>query len=122
MRPLQVLLVEDELLIAMLFAEVLEDMGHTVCAMESSEADAVAAAAKFNPDLIIADAKLRKGSGIAALATILLSGHVPHMFVSGDVSSVRAARPDAIVMQKPFFAADLARAVELAMDAKAAGA
>ncbi len=120
MRPLRVLLVEDEILIAMLFAEVLEDMGHNVCAMESTEADAVAAAAKFNPDLIIADAKLRKGSGVAALATILLSGHVPHMFVSGDVSGVRAVRPDAIVMQKPFFAADLARAVELAMDAKAA--
>lgn len=120
MKSLRVLLVEDEVLIAMLFAEVLEDMGHTVCAMESTEADAVAAAAKFNPDLIIADAKLRKGSGVSALTTILLSGYVPHMFVSGDISGVRAARPDAIVMQKPFFAVDLARAVELAMDAKAA--
>ncbi len=120
MRPLKVLIVEDEVLIAMLFADVLEEMGHTVCAMESTEADAVAAAAKFHPDLIIADARLRKGSGIAALATILRSGHVPHVFVSGDVSGVRAARPDAIVIQKPFFASDLARAVELAMDAKAA--
>ncbi len=120
MRSLRVLIVEDEVLIAMLFAEVLEGMGHTVCAMESTEANAVAAAAKFHPDLIIADAKLRNGSGIAALATILRSGHVPHMFVSGDVSGVRAARPDAIVIQKPFFASDLARAVELAMDSKAA--
>jgi two-component system, response regulator PdtaR len=120
MRPLRVLLVEDEVLIAMLFTEVLEEMGHNVCAMESTEADAVAAAAKFNPDLIIADAKLRKGSGVSAIATILLKGYVPHMLVSGDVSGVRAARPDAIVIQKPFFASDLARAVELAMDAKAA--
>ncbi len=42
------------------------------------------------------------------------------MFVSGDISGVRATRPDATVIQKPFFASDLARAVELAMDAKAA--
>ena len=120
MRRLRVLIIEDEPLIALLFAEVLEDMGHTVCAMAITEADAVAAAAKFNPDLIIADAKLRKGSGVSALATILLKGHVPHMFVSGDISGVRATRPDAIVIQKPFFASELAQAVELAMDAKAA--
>ena len=63
MRPLRVLLVEDEVLIAILFAEVLEEMGHNVCAIESTEADAVAAAAKLIADLIIADAKLRKGSG-----------------------------------------------------------
>ncbi len=120
MRPLRVLIVEDEVLIAMLFAEVLEDMGHTVCAMETTETDAVAAAAKFSPDLIIADAKLRRGSGVAALATILLDGYVPHIFVSGDVSGIRAARPDAIVIQKPFFASDLDRAVDRAMGAKAA--
>ena len=120
MKSLRILLVEDEVLVAMMFAEVLEDMGHNVCAMESTEADAVAAAAKFSPDLIIADVKLRIGSGVSAIATILLTGHVPHVFVSGDVLGVRAVRPDAIVIQKPFFASDLARAVELAMDAKAA--
>ena len=77
MRPLRVLLVEDEVLIAMLFAEVLEDMGHNVCAMESTETDAVAAAAKFNPDLIIADAKLRIGSGVQPSRQYFLTGMCP---------------------------------------------
>jgi CheY-like chemotaxis protein len=115
MKPLSVLLVEDEILITMLFTQVLEDMGHNICATESTEAGAVAAAARCAPDMMIVDARLRDGSGIAAMAKILLTGHVPHVFVSGDVSGVKALRPEAVVIQKPFFASDLARAMQLAL-------
>jgi CheY-like chemotaxis protein len=120
MRPLRILLVEDELLIAMLFTQVLEDMGHEVCETVSTEESAVAAAARWNPDLMIVDARLREGSGISAVEQILLKNYIPHVFVSGDVLGVKARRPDAIVIQKPFFAPDLTRAMELALAAKAA--
>ena len=60
MKPLRVLLVEDEVLIAMLLIQVLEEMGHDVCATESTEFFAVAAAARCRPDMIIADARLRR--------------------------------------------------------------
>ncbi len=120
MRPLRVLLVEDEILIAMLFTQVLEDMGHEVCETASTEEGAVAAAARCKPDLMIVDGRLREGSGISAVERILLKGYIPHVFVSGDVSGVKARRPDAVVIQKPFFAPDLARAMELALGAKAA--
>lgn len=119
MKPLRVLLVEDEVLIAMLLIQVLEEMGHDVCATESTECGAVATAARCRPDMIVADARLREGSGVSAMAKILLTGHVPHVFVSGDVSGVRALRPDAVVIQKPFFASDLARAMQLALSAEA---
>ncbi len=120
MKPLRVLLVEDEFLIAMLFTEVLEGMGHNICATESTEAGAVAAAARCSPDLMIIDARLRHGSGVSAVAKILLTGYVPHVFVCGDVAGVKSLRPDAVVLQKPFYDSDLARAMKLALDTAAA--
>lgn len=117
MAALRVLLVEDEAVIAMLLAEVLGGMGYEVCAIEATEADAVAAAMRCRPDLMIVDARLGAGSGVSAVETILRTGPVPHVFVSGDSSSVHALRPDAVVMQKPFREADLARAIQRALDA-----
>jgi CheY-like chemotaxis protein len=114
---LRVLLVEDEAVIAMLLAEVLGGMGYEVCAVEATEADAVAAATRCRPDLMIVDARLGAGSGVSAVDKILLTGPVPHVFVSGDSSSVRALRPDAVVMQKPFREADLAHAIQCALGA-----
>jgi DNA-binding response OmpR family regulator len=71
MKALNVLVVEDDALIGMLFADVLAAMGHDVCAIEATEADAVAAAARYKPDLMIVDARLRDGSGVSAVEEIL---------------------------------------------------
>ena len=117
MAALRVLLVEDEPVIAMLLAEVLDGMGYEVCAIEATEADAVAAAVRCRPDLMIVDARLGAGSGVSAVEEILRAGPIPHVFVSGDSSSVQALRPDAVVMQKPFREADLARAIQRALGA-----
>ena len=43
MKALRILIVEDDALIGMLLAEMLEDMGHGLCAIEATEADAVTA-------------------------------------------------------------------------------
>ncbi len=110
-KALRILVVEDDALIGMLLAEVLEGMGHDVCAIEANEADAVAAAARCSPDLMIVDARLGDESGIAAVDEILGTGPVPHMFISGDPASVRLLRPDAVVVQKPFREQDLALAI-----------
>jgi CheY-like chemotaxis protein len=117
MGALQVLVVDDDALIGMLLAEMLEVMGHHVCAIEVTEADTVAAAARYAPDLMIVDAQLGDGSGIAAVEQILRTGFIPHVFVSGDALRVLLLRPDAVVIQKPFREADLASAIERAMDA-----
>lgn len=117
LKALRVLVVEDDALIAMLYVELLEEMGHAVCAIETTEADAVAGAARDKPDLMIVDAGLRNGSGIAAITEILQSGFIPHLFVTGDARAVQALRPGAVVLQKPFRDAELAQAVQLALDA-----
>jgi CheY-like chemotaxis protein len=59
MKALRVLVVEDDVLIGMLFADALAAMGYDVCAIEATEADAVAAAARYKPDLMIVDAVAR---------------------------------------------------------------
>ena len=115
LKAQRVLVVEDDALIGMLYADLLNEMGHTVCAIKASEADAVAAAHLYRPDLMIVDAGLGKGSGVAAVSQILRFGFVPHVFISGDTASVRAIRPDAVVMEKPFRDADLARAIQRAL-------
>jgi two-component system, response regulator PdtaR len=120
MKALRILVVEDDALIGMLFADLLVEMGHEVCAIEATEANAVAAATRCSPDLMIVDARLGKGSGVSAVEKILRTGFVPHVFVSGDISSVRALRPDAVLIQKPFREPELARAIQRALSATAA--
>ena len=115
MNMLRVLVVEDDAMIAMLLAETLADLGHAVCAIAATEADAVAAAALEQPGLMIVDAGLSEGDGVSAVATILLAGFVPHVFVTGDPLRVRALCPGAIVLQKPFFEPELVHAIERAL-------
>lgn len=117
MKGLRVLVVEDDGLIGMLLAEVLEGMGYSVCGVAASEAEAIAAAIRFRPDVMIVDALLGAGSGVVAVETILRTDNIPHVFVSGDAASVRRRRPGAIALQKPYREADLAGAVQKAMRA-----
>jgi DNA-binding response OmpR family regulator len=119
MKALRVLVVEDEMLIGMLLADALGAMGYDVCAVEETEAGAVAAAARCNPDLMIVDARLRQGSGVSAVEEILRTGWIPHVFVSGETSTIQALRPGAIVIQKPFRDMELNRAIQRALDATA---
>ena len=120
MKALRILVVEDNALIGMLLAEMLQEMGHEVCAIEATEAEAVAAADRCRPDLMIVDARLGDGSGVSAVERIRRGGSVPHLFISGDIWKVTALRPDAVVVQKPFREADLARAIQRALDAASA--
>ena len=115
MKTLRILVVEDDAMIGTLLGRMLSDLGHDVCAMEASEAGAVAAAAREKPDLMIVDARLGDGSGVAAVEEILRSGHIPYVFMSGE--RVRTDRRDAVVLQKPFREADLIRAMQRALGA-----
>jgi CheY-like chemotaxis protein len=93
---------------------MLEVMGHQVCAIEATEAGAVAAAAQWAPDLMIVDVNLYEGNGISAVDRILLKGFVPHVFVTGDLRGVTRLRPLAVVISKPFTEDMLISAIALA--------
>ena len=84
-----------------------------------TEVEAITAARRYKPDLMIADVRLRAGDGISAVTEILRGGAVPHIFLSGDAEGVLARRPDAIVVRKPFRQSSFASAVETALKAAA---
>jgi CheY-like chemotaxis protein len=114
-RGLKVLVMEDEAVIALLLCEVLTGMGYRDCAIAATEADAVASAARRRPDLMIADARLRVGSGVAAVLSILRDGFVPHVFVSGDRLDPDVLSPRAVLLRKPFVESELVAAIERAL-------
>ncbi len=110
-----ILIIEDEPIIGMLLAEVVEGLGHSVCDVVAAEDEAVAAAALHSPDLIIADAGLASGDGLSAIDRILVTRFVPHVFTTGNALKVKRIRPNAITLEKPFQEADLATAISLAL-------
>jgi DNA-binding response OmpR family regulator len=109
MKALSVLVVEDDAMIGLLLAEMLDQMGYAVCAIAATEDDAVADAARCKPGLMIVDQKLREGTGMSAVERILRRGPVPCVFISGE--PVYMTKPGANVLQKPFLEEDLVRAI-----------
>ena len=114
-KALRALVVEDDQLIALLLEETIKNLGLTVCAIAFTEAEAVALALTHEPDLMIIDAGLRDGDGVAAVDTILRTRFVAHLFITGDARRVRALHPDAIILEKPFFEPELVLAIKQAM-------
>jgi DNA-binding response OmpR family regulator len=107
MAALNVLIIEDDALIGMLLTEMLQEMGHVVCATAVTEEEAVADAGRCKPSLMIVDEQLLEGSGMSAVERILRTGSVACVFMSG----AHVRRPGATVLQKPFVEADLLRAI-----------
>jgi DNA-binding response OmpR family regulator len=108
---LRTLVIEDNLDIGSLLGVLLGELGHEVCAIATTEAEAVHAALCHRPELIIADVQLGSGSGIAAIDRILGVRFVPHLFMSGSITKLRAIRPDAVALQKPFNESELMAAI-----------
>ena len=111
-RSSRILLVEDDASISTLLGELLAELGHTVCETATTEAQAVAAAARLQPSLMIVDVNLAQGDGISAMRTILQTRQVPHLFMAG--APVLDLPRDAVVLRKPFYESDLVRALEIA--------
>ncbi len=122
MKPLRILVVEDDVMIGPLLAEMLEDLGHIVCAVEVNAVNAVAAAARCHPDLMIVDVGLGEASGVAAVKEILNGGFVPHVFVTGDILRNLALGPGAILIQKPFRGPEIVAAIQRAIAEPSASA
>ena len=114
---LRIVLVEDDAIIALDLSELLVAMGHQVCAIASSEEEAVEAAARFRPDLMIVDGGLVEGSGVMAMRRILAQGPVAHVYVTGSPRAVLAQVPGAIILAKPFSVLELERGIAQARSA-----
>jgi len=110
-KSLNILVAEDDELIGELLSEMLVQMGHGVCSIETTEAGTVAAARLYQPDLLIVDLRLSPGSGVDAVDLIMQTRFIPHILVSGSIARLRELRPDAIMLEKPYTQAALAAAI-----------
>jgi CheY-like chemotaxis protein len=109
------MIVEDDAMIAFLLGEILGGLGHDVCACEGTEQGAIAAALRCKPDLMIVDEHLGQGSGLRVVDAVLEDGPVAYLFVSGDTRPIARRRPNAVIVEKPYSEAYLARAIHKAM-------
>ncbi len=100
-----VLVIEDEPLIAMELARIVEDLGHGVAAVARTRSEAVAAAERSRPGLVLADIQLADGSsGIDAVRDILGSFTVPVIFITAFPERLLTGdRPEpTFLLTKPF--------------------
>lgn len=100
-----VLIIEDEPIIAMDLEELVAGCGHRVVGVASSEREAVELAARTRPGLILADINLGGGGdGTHAVAKILENHYAPVIFVTAYPERLltgEAVEP-AFVITKPF--------------------
>jgi CheY-like chemotaxis protein len=100
-----VLIIEDEPLIAMDLEGLVEDLGHKVCGMARTRLEAVAAVKAFRPGLILADIHLADGSsGLDAVNDILTGFDVPVIFITAFPERLLTGqRPEpTFLITKPF--------------------
>ncbi len=100
-----VLIIEDEPIIAMDLEELVQGCGHNVVGVASSESEALAIARRTRPGLILADINLGAGGdGASAVAAILRSHYAPVIFVTAYPERLLTgdAIEPAFVITKPF--------------------
>jgi CheY-like chemotaxis protein len=100
-----VLIIEDEPIIAMDIEELVQGCGHRVVGVASTERDAVDIARRTRPGLILADINLGAGGdGANAVSRILQSHRTPVIFVTAYPERLLTGEEvePAFVITKPF--------------------
>jgi CheY-like chemotaxis protein len=101
----EVLIIEDEPLIALDLESVVTSIGHRVRHIARTKREAVAAFKAFRPGLVLADIQLADGSsGLDAVNEILGSADVPVIFITAYPEQVLTGlRPEpTFLIPKPF--------------------
>jgi response regulator NasT len=116
---LRVLVAEDEALIRLDLVELLQAEGYEVVAEAADGERAVELAREFEPDLVVMDVKMPKMDGISAAAIIAQERIAPVVMLTAFsqrdlVEQARNAGAMAYVV-KPFTAADVVPAIEIAI-------
>lgn len=100
-----VMIIEDESIIALHIKAIVEDLGHTVVGIARTRAEAFTLASEARPDLVLADISLADGSsGIDAVTDILAMIDVPVIFVTAFPERLLTGeRPEpTYLISKPF--------------------
>lgn len=101
----RVLIIEDEPIISLDLQSIVREMGHSVAAIATTRDEAVHAARRTGPGLVLADIKLADGSsGIDAVRQILTELEVPIVFITAYPERLLTGeRPEpTFLVTKPF--------------------
>ncbi len=115
----RILVVEDEIFLAVQIEDCLTDEGYTVIDVVYTPEDAIAVALADKPDLIIMDVCLAgAGDGIAAACEILAHTGIRSIFATAHTDEETRARGSIACpvawLEKPFGVESMLRAVRLA--------
>ena len=113
-----VLIIEDEPIIAADIEGLVEELGHTVDAIAATHTEAVKAAEKKKPGIVLADVQLADGSsGIEAVTEILGDYDVPVIFITAFPERLLTGdKPEpAYLISKPFRPENVKAAISQAL-------
>ena len=112
-EPRTILIVEDQLLLAMTVRDALEDQGYRVLELAIRRHEALDTVAQTRPDLALVNIELADDDDGAVLAAELTAMGIPVVFISGQTSRIESCREAAIAsMPKPYSTADMVLAVD----------
>jgi CheY-like chemotaxis protein len=120
-KPISILIVEDEALIASYIGEVLGESGFRVAGIAASGPEALSLAAETNPDLALVDIRLTGPiDGIELACQLREKFAVPAIFLSGlfdtqTTERARVANPLGF-LAKPFLPSQMFNAIQRALD------
>ena len=114
MTKSRVLIVEDEILIALDVEGALVAAGYEVCGVAGSQADALAMADATHPDLAVVDVSLGPGDGRVVARELFARHSTQVLFATGQCDEIRGlARSGAVAcLPKPYRADDVPRALQ----------
>ena len=114
-RQVSVLLVEDETLIRMMIAGMIEELGHTVVAEAGNMTQALILARTAYFEIAILDINVG-GERIEPVADVIAGRGLPVIFASGYGSAGAPEKfRDRPMLQKPFLIERLEKAIEQAL-------
>lgn len=101
----RVMIIEDEMIIALDLENLVTDLGHSVIGIATTRGEAVRMARENKPELVLADIQLADGSsGVDAAHEILNNAAVPVIFITAFPECLLTGeRPEpTYLVQKPF--------------------
>lgn len=111
-RGKTLMIVEDEVLVAITLRDELENAGFDVLDLTDRHEEAVTVARESAPDLALVNIQLRGRDDGIALAEHLKALKIPVLLISGQVSRAQSAKTVAIgSMPKPYSALEMVAAV-----------
>jgi CheY-like chemotaxis protein len=111
LRDQNILVVEDDPVIAMDLKSVLEGAGATVIGPAHDLSDALGLVEKFRICAAVLDYRLQVGNTLP-LARMLARRGIPFLFQTSDPACIVREHPGAMVLPKPFRADQLISAVQ----------